>query len=828
MSVDDKKVKEKATEMFRNVAGGYTSGVIDNAAAASKGFNSLPQARAAATIIDKLTAKIMSLLLQGNVQEAEKLAVTLEKSKEDVQRLTGLPVKEAEGGGNIARAFGEGLTGGGGIPARVLGAVASAVGEAVAPTSPLGKFLISVGVPLAAGGVLKATQKAVANRKAVSTADAPPGNVYKLNAGERSGDPSVITETDVVATHPKTAATVKDWTRERNSSVRTDLDRFTKTLTGPKGNDADEGVKAAKAFENYFEGLSSRIKIKSGEQFDEAYSILGDKRFIDVEPLKNSFKTLIEKYDGKLADPISLKKAEQLKGMLNRLNSLEIKPKPIHGMPEWGSPFTTDAVPPKATLREIQNALENYGQAAYGKGGIFTDIGQGSDIGDAKFIRGAWKEIIENAASSLTGSEQKAAKALLRARSIFAAGMEDVSKFKNAPIAKFIERTSLDTTPEKLMDQFRSMTPAERSYYSRILKDSPETVDTIRKAYFDDLIKSGDISGASARGSNYDPVSVIRAMDDRIKKDPKILEFLFPHPETRAEFMGRVADMRKMAETGGVSAQRSQFPNVAGEAVMVGTGRLGYGASARTATGWALDQLSDKEELFNSLFNGGGKKGWGTLGVNAAGDVAASGVGRNRIAEAARTGPDIEGYEDPASGQQQAAATLRETANTPTGETQSELGRKAADALTGVEKDPLDPDNFINEKEELDPLDPDNFVNEAPKGITPELRQRQMMQESGGDPLAISPAGALGISQFMPSTARGMGDFNPFDPEVSQQKQKEMMDRLYRKYGNEADALRAYNWGEGNVDAWKRTGKGMKGQPMPKETEDYVRKILGE
>ena len=52
--------------------------------------------------------------------------------------------------------------------------------------------------------------------------------------------------------------------------------------------------------------------------------------------------------------------------------------------------------------------------------------------------------------------------------------------------------------------------------------------------------------------------------------------------------------------------------------------------------------------------------------------------------------------------------------------------------------------------------------------------------------------------------------------------------QLLKRYnGDINNTLMAYNWGMGNVDAYLKTGKGANGQPIPKETTDYLRKIKG-
>jgi len=103
-----------------------------------------------------------------------------------------------------------------------------------------------------------------------------------------------------------------------------------------------------------------------------------------------------------------------------------------------------------------------------------------------------------------------------------------------------------------------------------------------------------------------------------------------------------------------------------------------------------------------------------------------------------------------------------------------------------------------------------------------------MMTESGGDPFAVSPAGAAGAFQFMKPTARQYGLVvndqidERLDPVKSRDASTRRMAYLLKKYGgNTENALRAYNWGEGNMDAYLKTGRGAKGQSMPQEAVNY-------
>lgn len=112
-------------------------------------------------------------------------------------------------------------------------------------------------------------------------------------------------------------------------------------------------------------------------------------------------------------------------------------------------------------------------------------------------------------------------------------------------------------------------------------------------------------------------------------------------------------------------------------------------------------------------------------------------------------------------------------------------------------------------------------------GINPDVYVRQIRQESGFNPRAYSPAGAIGIAQFMPGTAAAM-HLNPRDPVASLYAGARLMAQNSRMFGgNYAKALAAYNAGPGAVQRASRIGGGRWLSYMPAETRHYVRTILG-
>jgi soluble lytic murein transglycosylase-like protein len=91
-------------------------------------------------------------------------------------------------------------------------------------------------------------------------------------------------------------------------------------------------------------------------------------------------------------------------------------------------------------------------------------------------------------------------------------------------------------------------------------------------------------------------------------------------------------------------------------------------------------------------------------------------------------------------------------------------------------------------------------------------------QESGGNSRAVSPAGAEGLMQLMPSTAASYG-VNPFDPAQAIDAAGRILGESMRRYdGSVSLSLAAYNAGPGAV---ARYG----GIPPYPETQNYVKRI---
>jgi len=106
------------------------------------------------------------------------------------------------------------------------------------------------------------------------------------------------------------------------------------------------------------------------------------------------------------------------------------------------------------------------------------------------------------------------------------------------------------------------------------------------------------------------------------------------------------------------------------------------------------------------------------------------------------------------------------------------------------------------------------------EGVDPRFIHAVIWQESKYEPRALSHAGARGLMQLMPATARRFGCKNPENAASNIKAGTKYLAWLLKRFDGDVElALAGYNAGEGAVDKYK-------GVPPYNETQNYVHKIV--
>jgi len=121
-----------------------------------------------------------------------------------------------------------------------------------------------------------------------------------------------------------------------------------------------------------------------------------------------------------------------------------------------------------------------------------------------------------------------------------------------------------------------------------------------------------------------------------------------------------------------------------------------------------------------------------------------------------------------------------------------------------------------------------NVINAVRRTSNNSFQNSVRSTESGGNPNAVFPNGAMGEMQVMPNTQTdpgfGVTPAKDTSPKELQRVGNDYLNAMQQRYKNNTLAAIAYNWGPGNTDAW--IAKGGEYSELPAETKNYVASVM--
>lgn len=576
------------------------------------------------------------------------------------------------------------------------------------------------------------------------------------------------------------------------------------TKAGYNAEEAGKGI--FQAVDAHISGLKEQIKTAGSGAYKKAFEMAGDTPMVSVTNTKDAIDNLIKQYStSKLSDSESTVKF--LTGLKNTLTEGE-------GLT---SGVTNIVQVNKMTIPQLQAWLTDFGKKAAGNESLITDVSVGTQQKVAAAIFGSLKDDLKVLAQSnnvderavgnlMIGASKKTKQAVDNYQAAIAQGLPEILKNKNI--------ASIDT--DTLMNTISGLSAKQQKDLFGILKNTaPEDLKRIQQVQYDNFVQSArKVLPDGTTGVDLQALATKFNTLPTAEKNKLALSL----GTSLEDFTSRMKDaenfFKYQQRFAGTEKAGLINPATVSEAAYAATGGQ-YAPSKVAGVGTRLYNeikggLSDDKVL--NLLMSPETKGILREAVTNPNDIKTL----DKISRAlGQRSTEAERFGATRLGVQGTAQTLEQKPTEAPTEAW-DVGPAEAPATGGESWD-------VGPAQEYNKSDIEQQIrDEAQKqglGQYADLFVKQAKAESGLNPYAVSPKGASGIFQHMPATAQELG-IDPFDVNQSISGGVKYMGQLLNQYKDPTTALAAYNWGMGNVNR-----QGL--QNMPKETQDYIARILG-
>lgn len=627
--------------------------------------------------------------------------------------------------------------------------------------------------------------------------------------GQDSTDPRVAGIVGKLRTNPQFAEMFNVLESKATKAATEGARAVTKT-----GYEAEKaGPAIFQAIDNNISGLKEQIKTAGGGAYSKAFDMAGDTPMVAMNTTRDKIAQLIANYS-KSDLPDSQNTVRFLENLQNNLTQGE-------GLV---SGVTNTVQVNKMTIPQLQSWLTDFGKKAAGSEALITDVSIGTQQKLASAIFSGLKEDLKALAQSknvderavanlMMGASKQTKQAVDKYQSAIAQGLPAILKDKNI--------ASIDT--DTLMQTIGGLSAGQQKNLFGILKNTaPEDLKRIQQVTYDNFVQSartklpdgtdgvdlkllaGKFNTLPEAEKSKLALSLGTGLDDFAAK-MKDAESFFKYQQAYA---GKAADAKVNPAELSQAAYALTGGSYTGGKIGAMMGNIWNSIKGGLNDEQTLNFLMSPETkgiLRESIMSPNSQKTLDKIsrtlgGANVSEPVVAAGQLGYRAA--------VEGVQRPAVATPQAPTEAWDIG--PATETQS--------TPSSGESWDLGPASSVSPKEIEAQIRAE--AQKQGYGQYADLFVKQAKQESGYNPYAVSKAGAQGVFQLMPGTAKELGVTDPFDVAQNISGGISYMGQQLNRFKDPAMALAAYNAGPQRVI-------NAGGIPNIAETQDYVKRILG-
>ena len=449
-----------------------------------------------------------------------------------------------------------------------------------------------LGLPSVAGGAIsRPVKEGVEAIKSIGQAPKVPGHI-PADRGQKANSLKMMTDAAKLSHDPKFAEQVADFRRMQDNSAKGIIEGFARSI-GKADSKSDLGKRLQKNFGDWFDGVKSRYEKRNDENFNLVYK----NPIARNNPIPESL-TGQDRINNFVQQELAKGGDEAWKAALMDLQ-------------ERGMADMTQEMSIQGLGQKLRAANQTFSKSEF-KEGPYDRV----DKNNISRLNAVYKEALKDRLEdtiAMGGQEAGVAADLKKANHVFEVTVNNLKKYQKQSLNKFLGAKEDEVLSlEGIVDRFQKLGSEERKFFSAVAnKVDPEMVQVMRRKIFDDMVQGGIRIGRSSGESEFNITGFLNKVDTLKTKNPEMYDWVIGSDPKLAQRFNEIVDEARVATNYGTKvADESPTPGDAlrrggAAAFGVASGKIGAARVADVAFSRLQSMATDKDALFNHIFNDG-------------------------------------------------------------------------------------------------------------------------------------------------------------------------------------------------------------------------------